>query len=239
MKRFSLISLFLLACSSTATIDGMDRLGEGGASGASGDAGIPPTNFGGSQTVTGGSTSTGNQSGVQPPEAGGNQPITTGGTNTGGSKPVSTDSPNNCTPRSCDDYLNEMFSYETNHRSCGLISDLCGGYVDCGGCPTRHTCGDPLYLPDHSTPQKLEGICGGNCRVIESLMDSCTYNNHTYAFSGDDFWDLVECNYRAEMKSYDPNTEQFDVLGNMPTTEGYEKCVQIAEGETYIHCCRK
>jgi hypothetical protein len=85
-----------------------------------------------------------------------------------------------CTPKTCATVAVELNGGTSgNPESCGLVSDGCGNFMDCGECSNPHQgCGVGSYEVPNLTDEKSEGIpnlCGGNCALIfnQDVFFSC------------------------------------------------------------------
>ena len=58
-------------------------------------------------------------------------------------------------------------------RTCGAISDGCGGTVNCGACPSAQTCSDAICCPDGDVYVATRGACvPTSCPAGTSLCDA-------------------------------------------------------------------
>jgi hypothetical protein len=180
------VSLALFGCGSGPVMRSSIGNPEAGAAGS-------PTETGGSATGgndtggTGGGSATG---GSAPTGGSAGQVTSTGGSETGGSGGT-------CVPKTCETIAAELTNYDPASGvsfpdTCGVVSDGCNGYQDCGGCANSdQVCGKGTmngewivgpsgdWIPVELNP--IPNICGGtsdngNCPTVAG---GCTLSNGT------------------------------------------------------------
>lgn len=153
MKSCIFLVALALGCSSNTTVIHEGDAAGGSAGETGGDAGASGGSGAGSGTGGSAGVSTDGTAGSAGSGGTGDAGAGTGGT--GGS----------CMPKTC-------LTYAVEHNgtdACGVVSNGCGNFIDCGGCddPAQKCGGSQPPNPDRSVVASDENTCGGGCTTMD------------------------------------------------------------------------